>query len=134
VAVHQIRASPTDSHLPCPPAVQPAPHVLERDDLSVLTAWAEAVAEAVSHAPEWSGWLRQPHGSAPPRSWAGVCEQLPGGRATRRRRPGSTPVVMHSTVSCAECCWRCSRSGAPGNLPARMYKGRARSPRQALPS
>jgi hypothetical protein len=52
VAVHQVRASPTGSHSPRPPATEAAPHVLELEDLSVLTAWAEAVAEAVSHAPE----------------------------------------------------------------------------------
>ena len=52
VAVHQVRASPPGPRSPRPPAVQAAPHVLEREDLSVLTAWAEAVVEAVSHAPE----------------------------------------------------------------------------------
>jgi hypothetical protein len=52
VAVHQVRASPTGLHSPRPPATEAAPHVLELEDLSVLTAWAEAVAEAVSHAPE----------------------------------------------------------------------------------
>jgi hypothetical protein len=52
VAVHQIRAWRTGSHSPRPLARQAALHVLERDDLTVLTAWAEAVAEAVSHAPE----------------------------------------------------------------------------------
>jgi hypothetical protein len=52
VAVHQIRASPTGSRSPRPPAAQAAPHVLELEDLSVLTAWAEAVVEVVSFAPE----------------------------------------------------------------------------------
>jgi hypothetical protein len=52
VAVHQVRASHAGTRSPRPPAVQPAPHVLDRDDLSVLTAWAEAVVEAASHAPE----------------------------------------------------------------------------------
>ena len=52
VAVHQVRASPTGARPPRPPAGQPAPHVLDRDDLSVLTAWAEAVVEAVSYAPD----------------------------------------------------------------------------------
>ena len=52
VAVHQVRASPTGTRSPRAPAAQPAPHVLDRDDLSVLTAWAEAVVEAVSYAPE----------------------------------------------------------------------------------
>ncbi len=52
VAVHQVRASPPGTRSPRPLAGQPPPHVLDRDDLSVLTAWAEAVVEAVSYAPE----------------------------------------------------------------------------------
>ncbi len=52
VAVHQVRASRTGARSPRAPAVRAAPHVLDRDDLSVLTAWAEAVVEAVSYAPE----------------------------------------------------------------------------------
>jgi hypothetical protein len=52
VAVHQIRASPTGSRSRRSPAVRAATHALEQGDLSVLTAWAEAVVEAVSFAPE----------------------------------------------------------------------------------
>jgi hypothetical protein len=52
VAVHQIRASPTGSGSPRPPAAQAARHVLELEDLTVLTAWAGGVVEAVSSAPE----------------------------------------------------------------------------------
>ena len=52
VAVHQIRASPTGSRSTRSPAVRAAAHAVEQEDLSVLTAWAEAVVEAVSFAPE----------------------------------------------------------------------------------
>jgi hypothetical protein len=52
VAVHQIRASPTCSRSRRLPAAPAAPHALELEDLTVLTAWAEAVVEAVSHAPD----------------------------------------------------------------------------------
>jgi hypothetical protein len=52
VAVHQVRASPTGSRSPRAPAARAARHALESEDLTVLTAWAEAVVEAVSHAPE----------------------------------------------------------------------------------
>jgi hypothetical protein len=52
VAVHQVRASPTGSPSPRSAVGQAAPHVLESEDLTVLTAWAEAAVEAVSHAPE----------------------------------------------------------------------------------
>jgi len=52
VAVHQVRASPTGSSSPRSAVGQAAAHVLESEELTVLTAWAEAVVEAVSHAPE----------------------------------------------------------------------------------
>jgi hypothetical protein len=52
VAVHQVRASPTGSPSPRSTGGQAAPHLLETEDLTLLTAWAEAVVEAVSHAPE----------------------------------------------------------------------------------
>ncbi|MFD3403113.1 hypothetical protein ACFWUU_20685 [Kribbella sp. NPDC058693] len=49
-AVHQIRAAevgsnPTES-------VAPLPRVLDIDDVTILTGWAEAVAETLAHAPE----------------------------------------------------------------------------------
>jgi hypothetical protein len=52
VAVHQVRASPTGSPSSPSAAGPGAPHVLESEELTVLTAWAEAVVEAVSHARE----------------------------------------------------------------------------------
>jgi hypothetical protein len=52
VAVHQVRAARTGSPSPRSTAGQAAPHVLETEDLTLLSAWAEAVVEAVSHAPE----------------------------------------------------------------------------------
>jgi hypothetical protein len=52
VAVHQLRASPTGSPSPPSAARQAAAHVLESEELTVLTSWAEAVVEVVSHAPE----------------------------------------------------------------------------------
>jgi hypothetical protein len=52
VAVHQVRASTTrrerTPRRPGPPADRP----LDVEDLTVLTAWAEAAAEALAHAPE----------------------------------------------------------------------------------
>jgi hypothetical protein len=52
VAVHQITAAPADTGSPDPRSHSFTPRVLETDDLTVLTAWAEAVAEALAHAPE----------------------------------------------------------------------------------
>jgi hypothetical protein len=52
VTIHQVRASPTGSPSPRSAVGQAAPHVLESEELTVLTAWAEAVVEAMTHAPE----------------------------------------------------------------------------------
>jgi hypothetical protein len=79
VAVHQISASHTGSRSPRPPVAQTAPHVLELEDLSVLTAWAEAVVEAVSHAPKRTGQvLADGRPGAPWRAAMGLPE--PSGR------------------------------------------------------
>lgn len=67
VAVQQIRAgdagsAPADSR----PSTR-APHLLEGEELTVLTAWAEAVAEALAYAPErFTGLLSEAHAGA---SW-----------------------------------------------------------------
>jgi hypothetical protein len=51
VAVHQIRASESGSQSPKPPSVSAPPAPIEVDDLTILTGWAEALAEALAHAP-----------------------------------------------------------------------------------
>src|SRR5262249_24365052 len=52
VAVHQIRASDAGSGSPSSPCGRRTPLVLEVDDLTLLTGWAEAVAEALAHSPD----------------------------------------------------------------------------------
>jgi hypothetical protein len=52
VAVHQVRASATGSLSPISPLGRLAPRVLDVDELTILTGWAQAVAEAVGLAPE----------------------------------------------------------------------------------
>jgi hypothetical protein len=52
VAVQQIRASDAGSRTPPPRARASLPRVLDVEDLTVLTGWAEAVAQALAHAPE----------------------------------------------------------------------------------
>jgi hypothetical protein len=52
VAVHQVRASTTVSSPPYSGLGTPAPRVLDVDELTILTGWAQAVAEAVGNAPE----------------------------------------------------------------------------------
>jgi len=52
VAVHQIRASTTPSE-PQPKQTRPPPRpTLEVEELTVLTGWAQAVAETLAYAPE----------------------------------------------------------------------------------
>jgi hypothetical protein len=52
VAVHQVRASDAGSGAPISRAGPTTPAVMEPDELTVLTAWGEAVAEALAYAPE----------------------------------------------------------------------------------
>src|SRR6185312_6585343 len=79
VAVHQVRASSTGSRSPRSAAGEAAPHVLENEELTVLTAWAEAVVEAVSHAPERAAEVLAEGGpGAPWRAAMGLPE--PSGR------------------------------------------------------
>jgi hypothetical protein len=51
-AVHQIRASGPDSSSSAADAGATLPRVLDVEDLTILTGWAEAVAETLAHAPD----------------------------------------------------------------------------------
>jgi len=50
VAIHQVRAASTG--MSNAPSGTRAPRALETDDLTILTGWAQAVAEAIAYAPE----------------------------------------------------------------------------------
>jgi hypothetical protein len=52
VAVHQIDAAATTTRPSSRPSRPVAPRVLEAEDVTVLTGWAEAVAEALAHGPD----------------------------------------------------------------------------------
>ena len=79
VAIHQISAANADQEPRSPRPDPTTPHLLETDDLTVLTAWAEAVAEILECAPErleavlaearadvaWRDTLRLPQPSPP---------------------------------------------------------------------
>jgi hypothetical protein len=52
VAVHQVHASSTGSATPQPPSTTATRPMLELDELTVLTAWAEGLSEAAEYAPE----------------------------------------------------------------------------------
>jgi hypothetical protein len=103
VAVHQICASPTGSRSPHPPVTQGAPHVLELEDLSVLTAWAEAVVEAVSLAPERTGDVLAEGGcGAPWRAAMGLPEpsaQLGAAIEAMQQTVGALDVVHGELTS-----------------------------------
>src|SRR5262249_37047297 len=51
VAVQQIRASDSRWEPPNPSSPSAAPRVIDIDELTVLTGWAEAVAEALAYTP-----------------------------------------------------------------------------------
>jgi hypothetical protein len=51
VATHQVVAAPAGSGPGLPRSGTSAPHVLESEELTMLTAWAEAVAEASTYDP-----------------------------------------------------------------------------------
>jgi hypothetical protein len=52
VAVHQVHASATGSGPPLSPPTTPTAPLLDIDELTILTAWAEGVSEAAAYAPE----------------------------------------------------------------------------------
>jgi hypothetical protein len=75
VAVHQVSASTTGSKAAPSPSTPPIRHLLEAEELTVLTAWAEAVAEAVAHNPERAATiLADAHPGAPWRETLGLAE------------------------------------------------------------
>ena len=52
VAVHQVRAATHGAPSSAPRPIATSLAALESDDLTILTGWAEAVAETLAHAPE----------------------------------------------------------------------------------
>jgi hypothetical protein len=78
VAVHQVRAAGSGSGFRTPASAPPAPPLLNIEELTILTAWAEGVAEILAHAPanaaelladacpgaRWRGAFRLPEPSA----------------------------------------------------------------------
>jgi len=52
VSIHQVKASSTGSRSPARPACPPARPVLDADELTILTSWAEAAADALAFAPQ----------------------------------------------------------------------------------
>jgi hypothetical protein len=75
VAVHQITAAAEATGASHPPSRTPRPRVLESDEVTVLTGWAEAVAEALAHAPERTAdVLAEARSGAPWRTAMGLAQ------------------------------------------------------------
>jgi hypothetical protein len=51
VAIHQVKPAKASSDFRQSQVVEPTSRVLEIDDLTILTAWAEGVAEVLAHGP-----------------------------------------------------------------------------------
>ena len=78
VAVHQIRASDARSESPNSRSGSPTPRVIEVDDLTILTGWAEAVAEALAYTPARAqAVLADARPGAPWRADLGIAEPSP---------------------------------------------------------
>ena len=81
VAVHQIRPSDARSESPNSRSASPTPRVIEVDDLTVLTGWAEAVTEALAYTPA--------------RAQAVLADARPGASwRLRPRRRGTVPAAQ----------------------------------------
>jgi hypothetical protein len=78
VAVHQIRASPSSARPPAPRSEPTAARPLEVDELTVLTGWAQALAEALAYAPEHAqALLGDARAGTPWRAALGIAEPSP---------------------------------------------------------
>jgi hypothetical protein len=72
-AVHQIRAADTGSGEPTRGAGSLAPRALEADEITILTGWAEGLAEALAYTPDRAlAFLADAHAEAPWRAALGL--------------------------------------------------------------
>jgi hypothetical protein len=75
VAVYQVRASNSDSRLPLSRSAPPTPQPLQGEELTIVTAWAEAISEALAYAPEHlDALLPEARAGAPWRAGLGLPE------------------------------------------------------------
>jgi len=75
VGVYQVRASRAVSPLWGAESKTTSQRVLEGDDLTILTGWAQALAEAIAHAPDYvESLLADACGATPWRAWLGIPE------------------------------------------------------------
>jgi hypothetical protein len=75
VAVHQVRAASASSGGSISKSGKLAPRVLQADELTILTGWAQALAEALAYAPECvEQLLAEAHEGAPWRTAFRIAE------------------------------------------------------------
>jgi hypothetical protein len=78
VTIHQVRAARTGTGPPQPPAGSPSWPMLAADELTVLTSWAQAAAEALAFAPERiEAVTAGAQAGAPWRAELRICEPSP---------------------------------------------------------
>jgi hypothetical protein len=78
VTVHQVRAASTGTRSPQPPAGSPPGPILAAEELTILTSWAEAAAEALAFAPERiEAVAAAAQAGAPWRAELRICEPSP---------------------------------------------------------
>jgi hypothetical protein len=78
VAVHQIRVSDARSESPIPRSPSPTPLSIDVDEVTILTGWAEALAEALAYGPARAqAVLADARPGAPWRSELGIAEPSP---------------------------------------------------------
>jgi hypothetical protein len=91
VAVYQVHAAATAPRSPAPPTGKPAPPLLETGDLTILTGWAEGMAEALATVPDRA--LALLADAAPGASWrAALGISQPSPRLTQAIERLSLPV------------------------------------------
>jgi hypothetical protein len=119
VAVHQIRAAESGSPSPNSPSGSPPPRPMEVDDLTILTGWAEALAEALAHAPARAeAVLADARPGAPWRAELGIAE--PSARlvdaldAIERALTEATPAAGPPSL---DALLFAVRDGHPGESP-----------------
>jgi hypothetical protein len=93
VAVHQVHATDVGSGTPAAPPTAATTPLLETDELTILTCWAEGVSEAAAYAPDRIGeLLTEARAGAPWRAELGLPDLSPSladaieslGRVVRR--------------------------------------------------
>jgi hypothetical protein len=112
VNIYQVRVDPSKSPLPNFQSTRLAPSALENDELTVLTGWAQALAEALVYDPECvEALLIEAQGNSPWRTELGIPEPSPQlgqaiyfiSQAVRAVAPLNGELTFHALhISCLD--------------------------------